>query len=162
MVDYSKPNPELIRKMQSSTDDELFRYLENAKRKLPDTRWFVDAIVEEQVKRGGLRNLNAESVRKVILEHAKRGQTCTYKTVADGLAVSWEQAHWRLPSVLGEVSEMEHDRGHPFLTAIVVSQKGDCGGGFFEMARKAGASFTDDAKFQDEEQQRVFEFWRDR
>ena len=109
MVDYSEPNPKLIRKMQLSSDDDLFGYLENAKRKLPDTQWFIDAIVDEQVKRGGLRNLNAESVRKVILEHAKRGQTCTYKTVGDGLGVSWEQAHWRLPSVLGEVSEMEHD-----------------------------------------------------
>ena len=162
MVDFSKPNPELMRRMQASSDDELFRYLENAKGKLPNAQWFVDAVVEEQVKRGGLRNLNAESVRNVILDYAKQGQTCTYKMVADGLGVSWEQAHWRLPGVLGQVSEMEHSKGRPLLTAIVVSQAGKCGSGFFEMACKNGAVMTDEARFQDEEQKRVFAYWQER
>ena len=72
-TDYSKPDPELIERVCSASDDELSRYLENAKRKLPDTRWLVDAIAQEQIKRGGLQNLTAESVRQIILEHARGG-----------------------------------------------------------------------------------------
>lgn len=161
MVDFSMPDPDLIQKMQASSDDELFRYLENAKKKLPDAQWFVDAIVNEQVERGGLRNLNANSIREVILKFAKLGKTCSYKTIADELGVTWEQAHWRLPGLLGEVSEMEHSKGRPLLTAIVVSQKGICGSGFFEMSRRGGAQFIDEARFQDEEQIRVFAYWKD-
>lgn len=162
MVDFSKPNPDLIRKMRESSDDELFRYLENAKGKLPDAQWFVDAIVNEQVERGGLRNLNANSIREVILKFARQGKTCSYKMIADELGVSWEQAHWRLPGILGEVSEMEHAQGRPLLTAIVVSQEGKCGSGFFEMARRNGAVITGEARFQDEGQQRVFAYWQER
>lgn len=56
---------------------------------------------------------------------------------------------------------MEHSKGRPLLTAIVVSQKGICGSGFFEMSRRGGAQFTDEARFQDEEQKRVFAYWKD-
>jgi hypothetical protein len=160
-TDYSKPDPELIERVRSAPDEQLSIYLENAKRKLPATQWLVDAIADEQVSRGGLRNLTADSIRQVILTYARSGRTCSYKTIANELGVSWEQAHWRLPGLLGDVSRMEHDKARPFLTAIVVSQKGDCGGGFFEMARKSGASFIDETQYQDEEQQRVFEYWKE-
>ena len=160
--DYSEPDPEFIERVRSATDDELLRYLENAKRKLPDTRWLVDAIAQEQIKRGGLSNLTAESVRQVILEHARAGKTCTYKMIAEALGVSWEQGHWRLPSILGQVSEMEDGVGRPLLTAIVTSQKGICGDGFFQMARRNGHKFIGKAEFQQQEQQRVFGYWKDR
>lgn len=121
--DYSKPDPDLIERVRSASDDDLLRYLENTKRKLPDPLWLVDVIAEEQIKRGGLRNLTIESVREAILEHARAGQTCTYKTIAETLGVSWEQAHWRLPSILGQVCETEDRNGRPLLTVIVTSQK---------------------------------------
>ena len=161
-ADYSKPDPELVKRVCSASDDELSRYLENAKRKLPDTRWLVDAIAQEQIKRGGLQNLTAESVRQVILKHARPGRLCTYKMIAEALGVSWEQAHWRLPSILGQVSEMEDCVGRPLLTAIVTSQKGICGDGFFQMARRNGHKFSDKAEFQRQEQQGVFDYWKDR
>ncbi len=160
--DYSKPDFELIDRVRSASDEGLSRYLENAKRKLPDTRWLVDAIAQEQIKRGGLQNLTAESVRQVILEHARAGRTCTYKMIAEALGVSWEQAHWRLPSILGQVSEMEDGVGRPLLTAIVTSQKGVCGDGFFQMARRNGHKFGDKTEFQRQEQQGVFDYWKDR
>ena len=160
--DYSEPDPALIERVRSATDDELSGYLENAKRKLPDTRWLVDVISQEQIKRGGLQNLSAESARQVILEHARTGRICTYKMLAEALGVSWEQAHWRLPRILGQISEMEDGIGRPLLTAIVTSQKGVCGGGFFQMAKRNGHKFSDKAEFQRQEQQRVFDYWKDR
>lgn len=160
--DYSKPDPALIERVRAASDDELAVYLENAKRKLPDTIWLVDVISEEQVKRGGIRNLTADSVRRVILDCARRGHTCTYKAIAVALGVPWEQAHWRLPKILGDVSEMEDGVGRPLLTAIVTSQKGVCGEGFFEMARRIGHEFSGEAEFQRSEQQRVFDYWRER
>jgi len=51
----------------AASDEDLSSYLENAKRKLPKTWWLVDVIAQEQIKRGGLRNLTAESTRQIIL-----------------------------------------------------------------------------------------------
>lgn len=159
MPDYTKPDPDLLEKVRTASDGSLRTFLRNARAKLPDAQWFADAIVAEQLRRGGLQNINANSVREVILQYAKRRKTCTYKTIAEELGVEWSQAHWRLPKILGEVSEMEHGCGRPMLTAIVVSQKGKCGGGFFEMARRAGTVFSDEERFQEEEQQGVFDYW---
>jgi hypothetical protein len=119
-------------------------------------------MAQEQIKRGGLSNLTVESVRLVILENARAGRTCTYKLIAEALGVFWEQAHWRLPSILGQVSEMEDGIGRPLLTAIVTSQKGVCGDGFFQMPRGIGHKFLDKAEFQRQEQQRVFDYWMER
>ncbi len=159
MIDYATPIPTLLDKVKHASDDELIRLLENAKAKLPDTLWLVDAIVTEQVGRGGLRNMNPNSVREIILKYARRGQTCTYKAIADKLGLEWSQAYRRMPKILGQVSEMEHDSGRPLLTAIVVAQSGKCGDGFFEMARRTGAKITDNQRFQEEEQRRVFDYW---
>ena len=162
MADYSKPNPNLLEKVKSASDAELARFLVNAKAKLPHAQWFVDAIVTEQVSRGGFRNMTADSVREIILRYARQEKTCTYKTIADELGIEWAQAHRRLPPILGQVSEMEHDYKRPLLTAIVVSQKGDCGNGFFEMAKRAGVDFVDRERFQEKEQRRVFDYWREK
>lgn len=162
MIDYAKPNPALLDKVKRASDDELTRFLENAKAKLPETQWFVDAIVKEQVNRGGLRNINANSVREIILRYARRRETCTYKAIAHELDLKWSQAHRRIPKILGQVSEMELGSGRPLLTAIVVAQNGKCGDGFFKMARRNGASITDNQTFQEEEQTRVFEYWSKR
>jgi len=159
-VDYSRPDPEKIEKLKTASDAELTSYLENAKRKLPDTQWFVDKIVEEQTRRGGIHNMNAHSVRDVIVKFAKVGETVTYKQVADALGVSWEQAHWRLPEYLGQACEMERSLGRPLISAIVVSQEGKCGTGFFQMAKSLGIVFNDEQKYQDQEQQRVFDYWK--
>jgi hypothetical protein len=66
MIDYATPNPTLLDKVKLMSDDALTRLLENAKAKLPETQWLVDAIVAEQVGRGGLRNMNANSVRECL------------------------------------------------------------------------------------------------
>ena len=63
MPDYSKPNPTLLEKLKTASDGEIAEYLKNAKAKLPDAQWFVDAIITEQVNRGGFRNMTADSVR---------------------------------------------------------------------------------------------------
>jgi hypothetical protein len=162
MIDYATPNPTLLDKVKLMSDDALTRLLENAKAKLPETQWLVDAIVAEQVGRGGLRNMNANSVREVILKYARRGETCTYKTIADELSIKWSQAHRPMPKILGQVSEMEHGSGRPLLTAIVVAQSGKCGDGFFEMAGRTGARIIDNQRFQEEEQRRVFDYWSER
>jgi hypothetical protein len=162
MIDYATPDPALLEKVKSASDEALTRFLANARAKLPDTQWLVDAVVSEQVSRGGLRNMNANSVREIIIKYARAGRTCTYKTIADELGLEWNQAHRPMPKILGQVSEMEHDFGRPLLTAIVVSQSGRCGDGFFEMARRTGAVITDHQNFQEEEQRRVFEYWRER
>lgn len=159
MVDYGTPNPDLLERIRDASDDELSRYLENAKAKLPAAQWLVDAVVTEQFNRGGLRNMNANTVRDIILRYARQGVTCTYKTIANELGIEWNQAHRRMPVILGQVSELEHQAGRPLLTAIVVSQSGRCGNGFFEMVRRNGVHFVDERKFELEEQQRVFEFW---
>jgi hypothetical protein len=161
MPDYANPDPTLLEKLKSVSDADLAMFLENAKAKLPDARWFVDAIVTEQVNRGGFRNMTADSVREIILRYARRGECCTYKNISDELGIGWSQAHRRMPPILGQVSEMEHDCDRPLLTAIVVSQKGKCGGGFLEMAKRAGANFTNRERFQAEEQSKVFEYWRE-
>jgi hypothetical protein len=161
--DYSESDPELVERVRSAEDDELAGYLENAKRHLPQTQWLVDVIAQEQLKRGGTQTLTPDSVREVILKHAREGRTCTYKLIAESLGISWSEAHWRLPGVLGKVSEMESGIGRPLLTAIVTSQKGSCGDGFFQMARQNGYGykFRDRLEFQRQEQQRVFEYWKD-
>jgi hypothetical protein len=157
--DYSEPDPAILDRVRKATDEELYRYMENAKRKLPTTQWLVAAITQEQVKRGGIINLNANSVREIILKYARSRQTCTYKMIAEELSVSWPQAHWRLPPILDEVSTFERAAGRPLLTAIVTSQKGMCGDGFFEMAMKEGFEVNDKLRFQENEQKRVFEYW---
>ena len=162
MIDYATPNPALLDKVKGASDAELTRFLENANAKLPETQWFVDAIVAEQLERGGIRNMNANSVREIILRYARRQEICTYKGIADELGLEWSQAHRRMPMILGQVSEIEHDSGRPLLTAIVVSQSGKCGNGFFEMARRVGAKITDNQIYQEEEQCRVFDYWRGR
>lgn len=133
MIDYAAPNPALLEKVKRATDDELSRLLKNANAKLPETQWLVDAIITGQVDRGGVRNMNADSVREIILRYARLQETCTYKSISDELGLKWTQAYRRMPKILGQVSEMEHDSGRPLLTAIVVSQSGRCGHGFFEM-----------------------------
>lgn len=157
--DYSQPDPKVLDSVHNATNDQLCTMLENAKRKLPATQWLVDAITNEQVRRGGLINLNANSVRAVILRYARSGQTCTYKTIAEELSVEWPQAHWRLPPVLDEISTFERAAGRPLLTAVVTSQKGLCGDGFFEMAIREGFNVGDKERFQNNEQQRVFDYW---
>jgi hypothetical protein len=149
MIDYATPDPALLERVKTASSEELARYLANAKRKLPATRWLVEAIATEQLKRRGLQNFNAQSIRQVILDHARRGRTCTYKTIAATLGLEWSQAHRRLPHLLGEISEGEHAERRPLLTAIVVAQNGKCGQGFFDMARaKCGKSFVDNESFQ--------------
>ena len=67
--------------------------------------------------------MNADSVRSVIIKSARHGRTITYKQIADELGVPWEQAHWRLPTLLGDACEIEHSAGRPLLSAIVVPRK---------------------------------------
>ena len=56
--------------------------------------------------------------------------------------------------------DMEDGVGGPLLTAIVTSQKGVCGDGFFQMARSIEHKFSDKADFQRQEQQSVFDYWK--
>lgn len=161
-VDYSRPDPAIIERVRNCSDDELSRYLENARKKLPAAQWLVEEIAREQLQRGGLSNMTVHSVREIILGFARQGRTCTYKMIADALNVTWEQAHWRLPNLLGDVLTMEHSAGRPLLSAIVVNQNGTCGDGFFVMARRLGAPIIDEDAYLQQEQQRVFEHWKDK
>jgi hypothetical protein len=61
-----------------------------------------------------------------------------------------------------EGSELEDSVSRPLLTVIVTSQKGVCGDGFFQMARRNGHKFSDQVEFQQQEQKRVFDYWKDR
>ena len=66
-------------------------------------------------------------------------------------------------SILGAISEEEHNRGRPMLSAVAVGSTGSPGEGFFNLARGLGAQFEDSPKgkraFWEQEKKKVYETW---
>ena len=66
--------------------------------------------------------------------------------------------------ILGAISQEEHDRGRPMLSAVAVGSSGIPGEGFFVLARDLGAEFEDTPdgkrKFWEEERVKVYEIWQ--
>jgi hypothetical protein len=157
--DNAKYKELLLANIPKSTEAQLKVQLENAKRKLPESQWLVDAIsnyfVEEKV-------ITTESVREILVRSARIGKTITYKEIGDNFG-EWTKIHYKLTAALGPVGQYEEDAGRPMLTSIVVDAgTGMCGKGFFDLAKAFGRDFIDEDAFQSEERTLVFEYWKNR
>jgi hypothetical protein len=104
-----------------------------------------------------------------LIETARRRGTVTYQEMADlvGLPTTGNYMGKEVGHLVGEISEDQHDRGRPMLSAIVVEVGFDSlpGSGFFKLAadlKKYNGS--DDPKqqrdFWEAEKRSVHEFWR--
>ena len=161
--DLSKPDPAVLERIIKADDGALKQYAENAKRHLPQTQWLLDAVSKIQIERGGTPSVNPHSVRSVVIEYARQGKTCTYGDIAKRFNVSWPQIRHTLPKHLGAICEIEHGNDRPLLSCLVVDKTtGKCGDGFFKMAGTLNIPVGDRDKFLNEEQNRVFDYWKDR
>lgn len=98
-----------------------------------------------------------------LVTAARYRGTITYEEIADLIGLLIAGAHMGVETghLLGEISEDEHKRGRPMLSAIAVGVSGSPGPGFFACARKLG-KLTDEEEhpFWIQERNLVHEFWR--
>lgn len=94
---------------------------------------------------------------------AKEGQTITYSEIAPliNLDMSRQNDRNEIGWILGEISEYEHGKIRPMLSAIVVrKERRYPGPGFFRLAQELGVyDGSDDLTFFVEELRRVHEYW---
>ncbi|GAB6054245.1 hypothetical protein JCM17960_30650 [Magnetospira thiophila] len=157
--DYGQSDPSLLNKIPHLSNTELKTLAENADRY--EAHWLAEAIADEQIARGGAGNMTALSVREVLIRNAKSDQVTTYKKVAAEFGVKWGlTAFVTLKKVLGDVVDLDHSEGTPFLSSLVMSEKDNvCGKGFFTKAKSLGRTVNDENAFMKEEQQKVFDHW---
>lgn len=99
-------------------------------------------------------------VREAILEAARDRTMATYSGVsANVIAIPVTPRSPVLFHLLGEVLEEEYKATGLALTALVIHKEGDKqpGGGFYRMARKAGATFSDPHEFWWRQVEAIFE-----
>lgn len=78
-------------------------------------------------------------LREILQEIAARGETITYRELADALDVAPPHAIQRIGELLERAMQEDAAIGHPFLAAVVVSRTdGLPRRGFFEQARRLG------------------------
>lgn len=105
------------------------------------------------------------AVYNALLEAAKSRHLLHYVEVADLIGVPRAGHHMarQVGQVLGEISEDEHNAGHPMLSAIAVSEADFPGDGFFKLARRLGRLSEYDSQaeraFLQSEQQSVYDLW---
>lgn len=160
--DFSKPDANILGRLPEASDDQLKSYSNNARRHLPDAQWLLEAVSAEQINRGGTISVNPHSVRELIIEYARRGDTLTYGEIAKRFNVSWPRIRHILPKHLGAICEIEHTNARPLLSCLVVDKNtGKCGDGFFKMAGILEIVVGDRDQYLRHEQQRVFDYWKD-
>jgi hypothetical protein len=119
-------------------------------------------IAKEERYRGSKRYLLALSE---IVAAARLGRTLTYGDLAEVTAFPRTGTNMgvELGHLLGEICEDEHKQGRPLLSAIVVTQKGVPGPGFFKLARHlgrlSGSSPEAEAAFWMAERDAVHKTW---
>lgn len=110
-----------------------------------------------------------KKLKEALVERAKIGATIQYGQLNEmlgcpyNLEISSERT--RMGDDLGDISEVENSQGRPLLSSIVVNTNGLSGVGFFEMAERLKLfepSKLSKKKFQEQEQKRVFEYWKNR
>ena len=106
-----------------------------------------------------------EEVRVVLVLHAKKGETITYKDLAARVKVMGlfpYSSH--LHNLLGEISREEDEAGRGMLSVLVVRQKERLPGErFFALAAEEfGRDTSDPEAFWHQEKARVCTAWRGR
>ena len=98
-----------------------------------------------------------------LIQAAQYRGYVTYQEIAQmmGLPLSGNYMSSQLGQILGEISEEEHNRGRPMLSAVAVGISGSPGDGFFVLAKSLGYQFEDSSmgksKFWEEEKQKVYQ-----
>lgn len=98
-----------------------------------------------------------------LVNAARYRGTVTYQELAEliGIPVTGNYMGTEIGHLLGEISEDEHSRKRPLLSAVAVGVDGTPGPGFFSMARKIGRlTDTDEESFWGQEKQAVYSRWR--
>ena len=108
-----------------------------------------------------------KDIRNILIERAELGATIQYGKLNEligcpyNLEISSERT--RMGEDLGDISEFENSQGRPLLSSVVVNTNGVTGVGFFEMAQKLelfDPSKQSKKKFLQQEQKKVFEYWK--
>lgn len=101
-----------------------------------------------------------------LITAARYRGTVMYQELAQimGLPLSGNHMQRELGQILGEISEDEHSRGRPMLSAAAVGTSGMPGAGFFGLANDLG-SLDDDSpegrrQFWESERAALYDVWR--
>jgi alkylated DNA nucleotide flippase Atl1 len=101
-----------------------------------------------------------------LITAAEHCGTVTYQEIAQlmGLPLVGDYMGREVGQILGEISEDEHDRQRPLLSAVAVKTTGRPGPGFADLARQLGrlrdTSKETEERFWNEEKDRVYETWK--
>jgi len=101
-----------------------------------------------------------------LIKAAQNRSTIGYQDVAAimGLPMTGNHMARETGQMLGEISQNEHARGRPMLSALVVRVDGSPGPGFFVLARDLGklkdGTKEDEKRFWQGERDAVFKTWR--
>lgn len=112
--------------------------------------------------------MNQKEIRNYLISRAKLGIIIHYGSLNQLLDTPYDLTNsyerHLLGEDLGEISEFEHSQGRPLLSAIVVAEDSNLSGvGFFEMAERLelfDPSKISKKKFLAQEQNKVFEYWK--
>lgn len=102
----------------------------------------------------------------IILDRARQGKFVTYGDVAAASGLEWKKARRPIPLHLDHLVRIAHERGWPFLTAIVVNKEsvetgrleGEALSGFLAAVKKLGLTVDDPQTFLQEQQKAVFKW----
>ena len=103
---------------------------------------------------------NVISIRKILLENARKGKPITYSSLAK--AVGLQPHNPMLKNALYQICE-EDGQSKPILTAIVTytnSDGNETGGGFYEVAKRFGRNTKDKLACLTTEQHAVFGYYK--
>jgi len=102
-------------------------------------------------------------VYAALIEAAKERDFITYSWVAQtmGLPPRGNYMSREVGQLLGEITQEEHDKGRPMLSALARNATGGIGPGFFALARDLGRMQADDDKaaFLAAETEAVYSAW---
>ncbi len=104
-----------------------------------------------------------EHIYQKLLAVARSQRVTTYQEIAPlaGLDMSNQADRNEIGRLLGEISTVEHQLGHPLLSAVVILKEHNIpGDGFFTLARELHVhDGNDDFLFFIQELRRVHDFW---
>jgi len=109
-------------------------------------------------------HLDTEKTYKAIRQAAKEGRFISYGEIADASGLPWAKARRLVPTMLGQLATIAHERGWPLLSAIVVTKENLKSGaiedaaldGFLGAARMVGLVVDDPQAFVTDQQHKVF------
>lgn len=100
-----------------------------------------------------------------LITAARYRGTASYLKIARILGITQPGHHMarEVGQILGEISEDEHSRDRPMLTALAIGSAEEPGEGFYELARRLGKLESDNPedcyKFWVKERAAVYEEW---